>query len=312
MLRWLPAPLLMVLCFTLMTIALLISFAVLVPIALLKLLMPTARARAWLARNGLDAVVGNGMWWGQNRLIYLMLHGPRRDIVIEGTLDPNKTWLLVCNHQSWSDIPLLLDIFGRSLPFPRFFLKKELIWVPVIGFACVAFDMPFMKRHSKAAIAARPELKQQDLLTTRKACDKYRRIPVTVVNFLEGTRFTEAKRDARSSPYRNLLRPKAAGLSFAMNAMGEQFAGIVDVTLCYAPSRYDKLGSFLCGDQRAMRVRVRVMPVPMDLVGGDYQDDAAFRERFQTWVNQLWERKDQELTLLKAEAGAASAAQRSI
>jgi hypothetical protein len=61
-----------------------------------------------------------------------------------------------------------------------------------------------------------------------------------------------------------------------------------------------------------MRVRVRVMPVPMDLVGGDYQDDAAFRERFQTWVNQLWERKDQELTLLKAEAGAASAAQRSI
>jgi len=307
-LRWLPAPLLIVLCFALLSIALVISFLLLMLGALPKTLIPSARARAWLARNWLDAVVGNGSWWGLNRLIYLLLHGPRRDIVIDGELDPDKTWLLVCNHQSWADIPLLVDIFGRRLPFPRFFLKQELIWVPIIGLACVVLDMPFVKRHSRTAIAARPELRQQDLLVTRKACEKYRRIPVTMVNFLEGTRFTPAKRDARGGPYRNLLRPKAAGLSFALNAMGEQFAGIVDVTLCYAPSRYDTLGSFLSGDQRDIKVRVRVLPVPMELVGGDYQDDAAFRERFQTWVNALWERKDEELDRLKAEAAPARAA----
>jgi hypothetical protein len=83
--------------------------------------------------------------------------------------------------------------------------------------------------------------------------------------------------------------------------MGEQFAGIIDVTLCYAPSRYGTLGSYLRGDQRNIHVRARVLPVPMDLVRGDYQDDPAFRERFQNWVNALWERKDEELTRLKAE-----------
>jgi 1-acyl-sn-glycerol-3-phosphate acyltransferase len=302
MLRWLPAPIICTLCFVLLSLALVTSFALLMLGALLKLLTPTAAGRTWLARYWLGDFVGNGSWWGLNRLVYLLLHGPRRDIVIEGELDPDKTWLLVCNHQSYADIPLLVDIFGRRLPFTRFFLKQELLWMPIIGMACVTLDMPFVKRHSAAAIAANPALRQQDLQVTRKACEKYRSIPVTMVNFLEGTRFTPAKRDAKGSPYRNLLRPKAAGLSFALNAMGEQFAGIVDVTLCYAPSRYGTLASFLSGDQRNIKVRVRVLPVPVELIGGDYQEDAAFRERFQHWVNALWQRKDEELSRLKAEA----------
>jgi 1-acyl-sn-glycerol-3-phosphate acyltransferase len=297
-LRWLPAPLVIALSFVLMALALVISFLLVMLGALPKLLLPES-GRAWLGRNWFNKVVGNGAWWGLNRLVYLLMHGPRRDIVIEGELDPDQSWLLVCNHQGWADIPLLVDIFGRRLPFTRFFLKKELIWMPVIGLACVVLDMPFMKRHSKAAIAANPALRQQDLDATRKACEKYHRIPVTVVNFLEGTRFTEEKRIAKNSPYVNLLRPKAAGLSFTLNAMGEQFAGIVDVTLCYAPARFGTLGGFLRGDLARMKVRARVVPVPQDLMHGDYQDDEVFRERFQDWVNALWQRKDEELTRLK-------------
>jgi 1-acyl-sn-glycerol-3-phosphate acyltransferase len=301
MLRWLPAPLIIALTLLLLPAALVTAFLVLMLGALPKLLLP-ARGRAWLGRNWFNKGVG-GTWWGLNRLTYLLLHGPRRDIVIEGeaALDPHRSWLLICNHQGWADIPLLLDVFGRKLPFLRFFLKKELIWVPVIGLACVVLDMPFMKRHSKEAIAANPALKGQDLEATRKACEKYRQIPVTMVNFLEGTRFTEAKRVSRQSPYANLLRPKAAGLSFALNAMGEQFAGIVDVTLCYVPGERGVLWGFLAGEQARMKVRARVLPVPQELLHGDYQDDEAFRERFQAWVNALWERKDAELSRLKAE-----------
>jgi 1-acyl-sn-glycerol-3-phosphate acyltransferase len=300
MLRWLPAPLIIALSFVWLLVALVISFLLVMLGAIPKLLLP-ARGRAWLGRNWFNAVVGDTSWWGLNRLGYLLLHGPRRDIVIEGELDHDKTWLLICNHQGWADIPLLVDVFGRKIPFTRFFLKKELIWMPVIGLACVVLDMPFMKRHSKEAIAANPALKGQDLEATRKACEKYRAIPVTVVNFLEGTRFTEAKRVSRKSPYANLLRPKAAGLSFALNTMGEQFAGIVDVTLCYVPSERGVLWGFLAGEQAGMKVRARVIPVPQDLLHGDYQDDEAFRERFQAWVNELWERKDAELTRLKSE-----------
>ena len=306
MLRWLPAPLIAAISFAALIAALVISFVVLMVFTVIKALLPWPAARAWVARNCMDRMVGCGTWWGLNRLVFMLMHGPRRDVRIEGesALDPNKSWLLICNHQSWADIPLLLDIFGRNLPFERFFLKQQLIWVPVIGAACWAFDMPFMKRHSKEAIAANPALRQQDLDATRKACEKYRRIPVTMVNFIEGTRFTEAKRRSRNSPYDNLLRPKAAGLSFALNAMGEQFAGIIDVTLCYAPSGYGPLASFLCGDQARMKVRARVLPVPAGLMHGDYQDDAEFRERFQAWVNELWERKDRELSRLKQESRA--------
>jgi 1-acyl-sn-glycerol-3-phosphate acyltransferase len=204
-----------------------------------------------------------------------------------------------------------VDVFGRHIPFLRFFLKKELIYVPVIGFACWALDMPFMKRHSKEAIAAHPELRRQDLEATRRACDKYRRIPVTVVNFLEGTRFSPAKRDARGSPYRNLLRPKAAGLSFALSAMGDQFAGVIDVTIGYAATpggrKRSLLWSFLCGDQRNIHVRARLLPVPAELLNGDYQDDPVFRERFQSWVNELWARKDAELDQLAGLAPVVSA-----
>ncbi len=300
MLRWLPAPLIIALTFVLLLAALVISFLLVMLGAIPKLLLP-ASGRAWLGRNWFNAVVGDTSWWGLNRLVYLLLHGPRRDIVIEGELDHDKTWLVICNHQGWADIPLLVDVFGRRIPFTRFFLKKELIWVPIIGVACVVLDMPFMKRHSKAAIAANPALKGQDLEATRHACEKYRLIPVTVVNFLEGTRFTESKRAARGSPYVNLLRPKAAGLSFTLNTMGEQFAGVVDVTLCYAPGPRGVLWGFLAGDQARMKVRARVLPVPQELMRGDYQDDEAFRERFQDWVNQLWQRKDEELSRLKAE-----------
>lgn len=301
MLRWLPVPLLAVISFVGLIVSLVLSFLVLMLFTAIKALLPWSAARAWVARNGMDLAVGRGIWWGLNRLVFLAVYGRRRDVRIEGPLDPDKTWLLICNHQSWVDIPLLVDVFGRSLPFTRFFLKQQLIWVPVIGAACWAFDMPFMKRHSKEAIAANPALKQQDLEATRKACEKYRRIPVTMVNFLEGTRFTEAKRRSRNSPYVNLLRPKAAGLSFALNAMGEQFAGIVDVTVCYVPSRSSPLASFLCGKQSRMQVRARVLPVPAALMHGDYQDDPEFRERFQAWVNELWERKDRELSALKQE-----------
>ena len=304
MLRWLPAPLIIALTLVLLIASLVISFLLVMLAAIPKALLP-ARGRAWLGRNWFNQVVG-GNWWGLNRLVYLLLHGPRRDIVIEGELDPEQSWLLISNHQGWADIPVLLDVFGRRMPFTRFFLKKELIWVPIIGVACVVLDMPFMKRHSKEAIAAKPALKGQDLEATRKACEKYRLIPVTMVNFLEGTRFTEAKRIARGSPYVNLLRPKAAGLSFALNAMGEQFAGIVDVTLCYVPGPRGVLWGFLAGTQARMKVRARVMPVPQELLHGDYQDDEAFRQRFQAWVNELWERKDAELSRLKAELAQAA------
>lgn len=270
------------------------AFLLLLPAILLKLLpyRPLQRACShwcvWVATN----------WASNNKIILRLLHAVQWEVDVRTPLDPRANYLLIANHQSWADILLLFDILHGRVPFPRFFLKYELLYVPVIGLACWAMDFPFMRRYSPAQLAARPELKGKDLEATRRACELYRSEPVTVINFLEGTRFTEAKRVAKRSPYRHLLRPKAGGMSFTLNAMGEQFAGVIDVTIAYRPTRKPLLWSWCCGEQDQMDVHVDVLPIPAELMHGDYENDAEFRARFQGWINTVWTRKDARLNRL--------------
>ena len=291
--RWLPPQAIGVLTFVAMFIVLMIwAGSLILPAGILKLLLPFPpltrqldRWIAWCANHG---------WVGWNQRVFRVLHGRRENCAINGALDPARSWMIVSNHQSWADILILFDVMYGRTPFPRFFMKRELIWIPLVGFVCWALDMPFMKRNSAAAIAKNPSLRNSDLETTRQFCDKFKRRPIAVVNFLEGTRYTPEKARAKDSPYLHLLRPKSGGFSFTLNAMGEQFAGLVDVTLVYKPTGNgrSKLWSWLCGEQNGAFVQVDVKPLPADLLGGDYQDDAAFRERFQDWVNGLWADKD--------------------
>ncbi|NGY06526.1 acyltransferase [Solimonas terrae] len=263
----------------------------LLPGILLKLLpyRPLQRACSrycvWIAIN----------WVSANKILFRLLHAVQWEIDVRGTLDPRGNYLLIGNHQSWADILLLFDILHTRVPFPRFFLKHQLIYVPIIGTACWAMDFPFMRRYTREQLEAKPELKGQDVEATRRACEIYKSEPVTVINFLEGTRFSEAKRIARQSPYRHLLRPKAGGMSFTLNAMGEQFAGIIDVTIAYRPTDKPLLWSFASGEQDQLCVHMDVLPIPAELMHGDYENDAEFRARFQAWVNALWERKDARL-----------------
>lgn len=308
MLRWVATGLLGFAAFWLFLLALVFAFAVFLPFALLKLLVPIPPVRRFMTRM-MDRV-GRDLWRFANAIPFALTLGWRRDVRFEGMpLSPDKSWLLVSNHRSWVDIPLLVDVLGRETPFPRFFLKRQLIWVPIIGFAGWALDMPFMQRHTKAQIAAKPSLARDDLKATRRACEKFRSHPVTVVNFIEGTRFTPAKREARKSPYLNLLRPKSGGLAFAIDAMGEQFAGVIDVTIAYGPSRRGQLWGFLCGEQRGMQVHVAVRPLPEALLRGNYADNPAFRVRFHKWINELWCEKDARIERFLAANAAASGGQ---
>ncbi|TAM10820.1 MAG: acyltransferase [Nevskiaceae bacterium] len=276
------------------------AFTALLPFIALKLLVPVPAVQRFMVRR--MNWVGRCLWrWG-NDLAFRLALGARRDIRFEGprpTLD--RSWLLVSNHRSWVDIPLLVDAVCPSAPFARFFLKRQLLWVPIVGQACWAFDMPFMKRHTKSEIAANPVLADDDMNATRRACERFRTQPVTVVNFVEGTRFTVAKRDAKKSPYQHLLRPKSGGLAFAVGAMGGQFAGVIDVTLAYRHTRRSPLWGFLCGDQRGMRITVVVSPLPALLLHGDYHSDAAYRMRFQAWLNGLWQAKEARIEAFLAE-----------
>jgi len=260
-------------------------------LGLLKALLPHAGLRARLSRW---LVVLAESWIGVNSWL-IDRFTPTR-IVVEGAQDLRyEGWYLVLsNHQSWVDIPVLQYAFNRRIPFLKFFLKRELIWVPVLGLAWWALDFPFMRRHSKAEIARRPELRGQDLAATRKACERFRALPVSVMNFVEGTRFTKAKHAAQASPYEHLLRPKAGGVAFVMGAMGDCLQAIVDVTIVYPAGRPTILDLF-CGRVREVRVHVALKELPAELLQGDYEGDRDFREHFQTWVNGLWAEKNSRL-----------------
>jgi len=205
-------------------------------------------------------------------------------------LDRKAWYLVVSNHQSWVDIPVLQKVLYHKIPFLKFFLKKELIWVPFLGQAWWALDFPFMKRYSVDFLRKHPHLKGKDMEITRKACEKFRDNPVSIMNFTEGTRFTQAKHDRQKSPFKNLLKPKAGGIGFVLSAMGDQLSFVLDITISY-PLGVPDFWDFMCGNVKRIDVVVRKFPVTPEILG-DYMNDKDFRIRFQHWLNELWKEKD--------------------
>jgi 1-acyl-sn-glycerol-3-phosphate acyltransferase len=262
-------------------------------VALCKLLIPIP---AW--RRATDSIL-NGLannWICCNN--WSMRVGCRTQWDVRGidALKLNGWYLVVANHQSWVDILVLQRVFYRKIPFLKFFLKRELIWVPVLGLVWWALDYPFMKRYSKATLEKYPHLKGHDLEITRKACEKFRTTPVSIMNFVEGTRYTFSKHHRQQSPYDHLLNPKAGGVAFVLAAMGEHLHRILNVTIAY-PQGPKSFWAFLCGKIEETKVRVESLPIPSELLG-DYFEDMEFRERFQQWLNLLWLEKDRRLTVL--------------
>jgi 1-acyl-sn-glycerol-3-phosphate acyltransferase len=236
-------------------------------------------------------------WIAVNSAMIDTLTSTRVHVTEEGTLRRDGHYLVLANHQSWVDILVLQKVFNRRAPLLRFFLKRQLFWVPVLGLAWWALDFPFMGRYTRRQIAKNPELGRRDMEATRRACEKFRDIPVSVMNFVEGTRFTPEKHAGQASPYRNLLRPKSGGVAFVLDAMGEGLHALLDVTIAYPGGRPSMI-DLIADRVPEIRVHVRQRPIPAELVAGNYQDDRAFRARFQQWMNGLWERKDADLDRL--------------
>jgi len=239
-------------------------------------------AEAWIA--------GNSAWM---RLTQRTLW----DVQGQDGLRPGGWYLISCNHQSWVDILVLQHLLNQRIPLLKFFLKQQLIWVPVMGLAWWALDFPFMQRHSEAYLKQHPEMRGRDQETTRRACEKFALIPTSVMNFLEGTRFSRAKHQAQQSPYRHLLKPKTGAMALALNAMGHKFEAVLDITIVY-PGGAPDFWQFLSAQVPQVIVRIQALPVPAPLIGADYAGDAKVRQACQQWAHQLWLAKDQQISAL--------------
>ena len=207
-----------------------ITASMMFPLAFLKFIFPL---KWWRKIITIILMQLASNWVFLNKKIIETLFPIEWNITGADSLDKDGWYLVISNHQSWVDIFILQSVLYGKVPYIKFFLKKELIWVPVIGLAWWALDFPFMKRYTREEIAKKPHLKGKDIEITRKACEKFKTVPVSIMTFTEGTRFTEEKHDRQKSPYNHLLKPKAGGMSFTISAMGEKMKKLLNVTIVY-------------------------------------------------------------------------------
>ena len=266
----------------------------LLSVAVLKLLVPV---EAW-KRFCTKIIINIGECWIYcNGLWIKFLHRP--ELRVEGfeSLDRSKWYLSVANHQSWADIFVLQDITNRKIPMLKFFMKHVLIWVPVIGLAWWALDMPFLKRYTKEEIERNPNLRGKDVKEMEKSFSRYSRYPVSIFSFAEGTRFTEEKKIAQNSKFNNLLNPKSGGIGLTLTTM-PYIKVLLDFTIHYESSRRS-FWDFLCGRMSKANVRVKEVQIPEYLLGKNYEEDIEFREELKSWMENLWSDKDQYLEEIK-------------
>ena len=298
MLSFLPAPLIGILNSILLGLNTLFWCLLLYIPAILKLIVPhkgfrvlCTKAIIWVSES----------WVACNTGWMKLTQGTRWQVTGAENLKRESWYLVLSNHQSWVDILAMQRVFNRRAPFLKFFLKQQLIWVPVIGLAWWGLDFPFMKRYSREYLIKHPEKRGDDLIATRKACEKFRYTPVTIFNFMEGTRFTPEKHARQNSPYKNLLKPKAGGTAFVFGAMGEMIHTMLDVTIVYPDGR-PGIWDYLSGRVRRIIIDIRTREVPERFLGMDYEGNRELRADFQRWVSGIWAEKDARIEELKAGA----------
>ena len=268
--------------------------AFLLSIAILKLLFPIESWKRLCTR----LIINIGECWIYCNGIWIrLLHRPQWTVEGFESLDTSNWYLSVANHQSWADIFVLQDITNRKIPMLKFFMKHDLIWVPVIGLAWWALDMPFLKRYSKEHLEKNPELRGKDIKAMEKSFERFSRYPVSIFSFAEGTRFTEKKKIDQSSRYNFLLNPKSGGLGLTLTTM-PYIKLMLDFTIVYEGSERS-FWDFLCGRMSKVKVKVKQVEIPANLLGKNYEEDIAFRESLKEWTENLWLEKDKYIEELK-------------
>jgi 1-acyl-sn-glycerol-3-phosphate acyltransferase len=259
-------------------------------VALLKLCVPVSAFRRGCTELLNDLA---SAWIGFNNLAIDTCIGVKWEIHGQVTLKLSQWYMVIANHQSWTDIVVLGRVFNNKIPLLKFFIKKQLMYVPLLGVAWWALDFPFMSRHKKSVLEKKPHLKDADLRATMKACEKFKKAPTTIMNFLEGTRFSREKHEKQDSPYHFLLKPRAGGMAYALQTMTGKLTKIIDVTIIY-PEHRNSLWQLMSGKINRIKVYLREIDVPESLIG-NYQDDRDYRVHFQQWLNSIWQEKDKIL-----------------
>ena len=281
--------------FILITFVLIIGFGTLTIINIPRIIIPFKSFKIFLSK--VSNVIGDiTVYWVKMAMI--LMHGNNIQLIgDEKDFKMDEWYMAMSNHQSWADIFVLLVSANYKIPLLKFFMKKELWWIPFIFLANKTLNMPFVNRHSKEQIKKNPSLRTKDYENTIKSCKRFLRSPSTIFSYAEGTRFTKDKHEKQHSPYKNLLIPKVGGMATALSAMSKVNT-LIDYSLIYKSNKRSAW-DFLTGEMRHVRVVVKKYDIPERLKNRNYSTDKKYREEFKIWIEAIWTEKDNEIENLK-------------
>ena len=280
--------------FILIVVELIIGFGTLTIVNIPRAIFPFKSLKIKLSK--ISNTIGEYTVYGL-KIIMKIMHRDSMQIFDDNEFNKNQWYMAVSNHQSWADIFILLVAAHNRIPLLKFFMKKELAWIPFIFLANKTLNMPFVNRHSKKQLEKNPNLRFKDYENTLMACKRFQRSPSTIFSYAEGTRNNSKKHKAQNSKYKNLLIPRVGGIATALSAM-PNIDVLVDYSVVY---KSDKRGAwaFLKGDMRDVKISVKKYTIPENLKNKNYSTDEEYRKNFKIWIEAIWEEKDKEIERLK-------------
>lgn len=281
---------------TMLTILFLSTTLLFIPVLILGLLklLPFKKLKV-MCIHKIDQIAT--LWSDVNNLCIHVLNPAKINITGVDQFSKKNWYLVIANHQSWLDVVILNRVFNRKIPTLKFFIKDQLKWIPLLGFTWWSMGFPFMKRYSKKYIEKHPHKRNKDTEATQKALKTFQLAPASIMNFIEGTRFTPKKKMEQNSPYQHLLKPKAGGISLVVSAMHNHFTHLLDVTIVYS-NEHHSLWDFLCHRIDTIDIHIRELPIPKRFLHASLAHEAEHQSEFRTWINQQWLEKDNLITHL--------------
>ena len=281
--------------FFLIIFVLVIGFGTLTIINIPRIIIPLRSFKIFLSK--VSNVIGDiTVYWV--KLTMILMHGNNIELIGDDKEFKMDEWYMaMSNHQSWADIFVLLVSANYKIPLLKFFMKKELWWIPFVFLANKTLNMPFVNRHSKEEVKKNPSLRTKDFENTIKSCKRFLRSPSTIFSYAEGTRFTRDKHKKQNSPYKNLLKPKVGGMATALSAI-PKVNTLIDYSLIYKTNKRSAW-DFLTGEMRHVKVCVKKYDIPESLKNRNYSTDEQYREDFKVWIESIWAEKDEDIENLK-------------
>ncbi|MCG8333240.1 MAG: acetyltransferase [Proteobacteria bacterium] len=217
------------------------------------------------------------------------------DVVGLQNLDKRSNYLVISNHRSWADILILQSLLINGAPIIKFIVKQEVIFIPLVGLICWAYEYPFVKR-SSLKDSGKSGKRLRDLSTINQSLENLGNQPTTIINFVEGTRFNLLKSKKTESPFPHLLKPRAGGLTYILNTFGKDIDYVLDFTIAY-DTEEPVFWNLMSGKCKRIKIEIKQIALKDLMQKFEINDNVIDYTSVSNWLKRFWQEKNDKLKI---------------